>query len=168
MTNAKIPYLKASTAEDTGGPPLEHNQNKVLYRRWFTEVVSDGDLAVADQLLGEDYRLHFPGMPGPVDREGHKMLVSMFRSGFPDWVETVEDVIAEADRVVVRVVGRGTHLGEFQGIKPTGRQVAATGIGICRVADGRIVEAWAAYDALGLLEQLKAGVPEGRAVKSAT
>jgi predicted ester cyclase len=57
---------------------------------------------------------------------------------------------------VIRVAGRGTHEGEFQGIPPTGRQVAATGVGIGRIQDGRIAEAWAAYDALGVMQQLGA------------
>jgi steroid delta-isomerase-like uncharacterized protein len=129
---------------------------KALYRRWFEEVVSKGNLSLADELLADDYVMHFPGMPEPVDREGHKQLVMMFRAGFPDWVETVEDVIAEGDKVVIRVTGRGTHEGEFQGIPPTGARVTATGMGIARIADGRIAETWAAYDALGLMQQLGA------------
>jgi steroid delta-isomerase-like uncharacterized protein len=132
------------------------SQNKERYRRWFTDVVSRGDLAATEEMLSEDYRLHFPGFPEPVDREGHKALVMLFRSGFPDWVETVEDVIAEDDRVVARIHGQGTHLGEFQGVEATGRQVSATGIGIARISDGRIVEVWAAYDGQGLLDQLRA------------
>ena len=130
--------------------------NKHLYRRWFEDVVSGGDLPLADELLAPGYRLHFPGMPEPLDREAHKGLVMMFRSAFPDWVETVDEVIAEGDKVVIRVTGRGSHQGEFQGIPATGRQVTATGVGIARVEDGRIVEAWAAYDALGLMQQLGA------------
>lgn len=69
-------------------------------------------------------------------------------------------MIGEGDRVVVRVTGRGTHRGEFQGIAPTGRQVSATGVGIARIVDGRIAESWAAYDALGLLDQLRGGPSE--------
>ena len=130
--------------------------NKELYRRWFEEVVTGGDLALADELLTPGYRLHFPGMPGPIDGEAHKALVTMFRTAFPDWVEAVDDVIAEGDKVVVRVTGRGTHEGDFQGVPPTGRQVTATGVGIGRIEDGRIAEAWAAYDALGLMQQLGA------------
>ena len=130
--------------------------NKDLYRRWFEEVVTTGDLELADRLLADDYVLHFPGRPGPVDREGHKSLVIMFRTAFPDWIETVEDVIGEGDKVVVRVTGTGTHEGDFQGIPPTGAKVTATGIGIGRMADGKVAEAWAAYDALGLLQQLGA------------
>lgn len=133
--------------------------NKALYRRWFEEVVTGGDLELADQLLTEDYALHLSGLPGPVDRAGHKQLVAMFRSAFPDWVESVEDVIAENDRVVVRVTGTGTHRGEFQGIPPTGRSVRAAGVGICRIVGGRIAEAWGSYDALGMMRQLGAPAP---------
>lgn len=128
--------------------------NRALYRRWFEEVVSGGNLELADQLLAPGYVLHFPGFPGPVDSEGHKQLVIMFRNAFPDWRETVDDVIAEEDRVVIRVTGRGTHQGEFQGIPPTGRQVTATGVGIGRIENGRIAETWAEYDALGMMQQL--------------
>jgi steroid delta-isomerase-like uncharacterized protein len=129
-------------------------ENKALYRRWFEEVVSGGNLALADELLAPDYVMHFPGSPAPVDREGHKQLVMMFRTGFPDWNETVEDVIAEGEKVVIRVIGRGTHEGEFQGIPPTGNQVSASGVGIGRIEDGRIAETWAEYDAMGMMQQL--------------
>lgn len=130
--------------------------NKALYRRWFEEVVTGGNLGLADTLLSEDYVLHFPGMPALVDRAGHKALVVMFRTAFPDWVETVEDVVAEGDKVVIRVTGTGTHQGEFQGIPPTGVAVRATGVGIGRISSGRIAEAWGFYDALGMLQQLGA------------
>jgi steroid delta-isomerase-like uncharacterized protein len=129
-------------------------ENKAIYRRWFEDVVTAGDMTLADELLAPDYRLHFPGVPAPLDREGHKQLVGMFRSAFPDWVETVEDVIAEGDKVVIRVLGSGTHQGEFQGIPATGKRVSASGVGIGRLANGRIAETWAAYDALGLMQQL--------------
>jgi steroid delta-isomerase-like uncharacterized protein len=123
--------------------------------------VSAGNLALADELLAPDYVMHFPGAPASVDREGHKQLVMMFRTGFPDWNETVEDVIAEGDKVVIRVTGRGTHEGEFQGIPPTGNRVTATGVGIGRIEDGRIAETWAEYDALGMMQQLGVIPPPG-------
>lgn len=129
---------------------------KALYRRWFEEVVNARKIDLADSLLAEDYVLHFPGMPGPVDRDGHKQLLAMFHAAFPDWQETVEDVIAEGDMVVIRVRGSGTHEQPFQGIPPTHRRVTATGVGIGRVVGGRIAESWAEYDALGLLQQLGA------------
>lgn len=133
---------------------MSAEENKTLYRRWFEEVVNGGNLDLADRLLAPDYVLYFPGVPGPIDGEGHKQLVMMFRNAFPDWHESVDDVIAEGDRVVIRVTGSGTHQGEFQGIPPTSRQVTATGVGIGRIENGRIAEAWAAYDALGMMRQL--------------
>jgi ketosteroid isomerase-like protein len=87
--------------------------NKTLYRRWFEEVVTGRNLALADELLAADYVLHFPGMP-PLDREGHKQLLGMFHAAFPDWRETVEAVVAEGDLVVIRVTGSGTHEGHFR------------------------------------------------------
>ena len=139
---------------------MSAHENKALYRRWFDDVVGRRDAELAEELLAPDYRLHFPGMTGPLDREGHLRLLQAFWAAFPDWQETVEDVVAEGDRVVIRVTGRGTHEGTFQGIPPTGRQVTATGVGVARIAGGRIAETWAAYDALGLLQQLGA-VPSG-------
>jgi len=130
--------------------------NKALYRRWFDEVVSDRNLGLADELLAADYVLHFPGLPQPLDREGHKQLLMMFHAAFPDWRESVEAVIAEGDIVVIRVTGSGTHEQTFQGIAPTHRRVVATGVGIGRIENGRIAESWAEYDALGLMQQLGA------------
>jgi steroid delta-isomerase-like uncharacterized protein len=135
---------------------MSPEENKALYRRWFEDVVSRRDPALAAQLLATDYRLHFPGMPGPVDADGHLQLLQAFWAAFPDWRETVDDVVAEGDRVVVRVTGRGTHNGPFQGLPPTGRRVTATGMGIARIVDERIAETWAEYDALGLMQQLGA------------
>jgi steroid delta-isomerase-like uncharacterized protein len=132
------------------------DEHKALFRRWFEEVVTGGRLDVADELLSPDYRLHLPGSTEPVDAGAHKRLVATFRSAFPDWTESVEDAIAEGDKVVLRVTGRGAHQGAFDGVPATGRVVTVTGIGIARVHDGRIAEAWAAYDALGLMQQVGA------------
>jgi steroid delta-isomerase-like uncharacterized protein len=131
------------------------DENAALYRRWFEDVVSGGNLELADEVLADNYVLHFPGMPGPLDRAGHKQLVRMFRTAFPDWVETVEDVIAQDDKVVIRVTGTGTHRSTFEGIAPTSRPVKAAGVGIARITGGRIAEAWGFYDALGLMQQLR-------------
>ena len=96
--------------------------NKALYRRWFEAVVTGGDLALADALLAEAYVLHFPGLPGPVDREGHKRLVAGFRGGFPDWRETVEDVIAEGDRGSSASPGGGPTGARSRGSRPPGER----------------------------------------------
>jgi len=80
--------------------------------------------------------------------------MSMLLTTFPDLHVSIEDVIGEGDRVVVRFTLRGTHQGELMGIAPTGKQVAMTGISIIRVANGKFLEEWANTDWLGLLQQL--------------
>ena len=137
--------------------------NKSCYRRWFEEVINQRRGDLVDELLTADYRLHFPGMP-PVDADGHRLLLQGFLAGFEDWREQVDVLVAEGDRVVAWVTGTGTHTGDFQGIPATGRRVRVTGVGMGRIADGRIAEAWACFDALGMLQQLGAApepVPAG-------
>ena len=134
---------------------MSTEENKALVRRFVAEVISQGDLAVVDDLLAATYTYHGPGMEvsGP---EGMKHLFTMLRTAFPDWAETIEELIAEGDTVVFRVTGYGTHHGEFLGIPPTGQQVTVPGIDIVRIAGGKLVEHWANFDQLGLLQQIGA------------
>ncbi|MGD9894224.1 MAG: ester cyclase [Dehalococcoidia bacterium] len=89
--------------------------------------------------------------PGPA---GVKQHIAMLRSAFPDLQVTIEDLIAEADRVVARLTMRGTHDGDFRGRTPTGRPVTWTGIVIYRLRDGRVVEQWSHFDTRALIEQI--------------
>jgi predicted ester cyclase len=134
---------------------MSAEENKALFRRWFEDVVNANNYAVVDELLAPGYVAHFPGAPR-VDRGGHQGMVELFAAAFPDWEESIQDVIAEGDRVVLRVTAGGTHEGEFQGIAPTGKTVTITGMGIARIEDGKIAESWWEFDALGLMQQLGA------------
>lgn len=128
-------------------------QNKIQARRLFEDVWNRGDFTVLDELIASDYVGHSP--PHEIHgSEGGKQFVSAFRSGFPDIHFMVEDQIAEGDRVAIRWTARGTHQGEFQGIPSTGKQVVVTGIGIFRVANGKLVEGWTNADMLAMLQQL--------------
>lgn len=130
-------------------------QNKAVLRRHFAEVWSEGNLALVDELFASDYIGHAP--PDEIQgREGLKHYVSAVRTAFPDLRFTVEDVIAEADRVATRWTARGTHTGEYQGIPPTGKRLTMTGMSFARIANGTIVVSWTNSDALGLLQQLGA------------
>jgi predicted ester cyclase len=80
----------------------------------------------------------------------------MFRAGYSDAQITVDDQIAEGDKVASRWTGRGTHDGELMGIAPTGKHVAVAGLTISRVENGRVVEEWTNWDTLGMLQQLGA------------
>lgn len=121
-------------------------QNKALIRRWLEEVFARGDLARADDLFGQNYILHDPSFPQDVyGPQGIKRYVTAYRAAFPDLEVTVEDQLAEEDKVVTRWKIRGTHSDEFLGLAPTGHEVAVTGIEFDRVVGGRIDEAWVGY-----------------------
>ena len=130
-------------------------ENKALVRRFVEDVINGSHPAALDELLSESYAYHAPGME-IVGSEGIRQVFGMLRSAFPDWHEDVEDLIAEGDRVVFRVTGRGTHQGEFQGIPPSGRPVTVSGTDIVRVEEGKLAEHWANFDQLGMLMQIGA------------
>jgi steroid delta-isomerase-like uncharacterized protein len=129
-------------------------ENKSLVRRLIDEVYNRGDLDAADELLATDYVDHnaLPGQESGL--EGYKGVVTTLRSAFPDYEVTIEDQIAEGDKVVTRYTGRGTHQGELIGIAPTGKSVELTGIGVQRVSGGKLVEEWCEWDQLGMMRQL--------------
>ena len=136
-------------------------ENKAVELRFFEEVVNKGNLAVIDELVVANFvdRCALPGVAP--DREGYKQFFAMARSAFPDFHSTLEDMIAEGDKVVQRFTVRGTHKGEWMGIAPTGKQIEVGGIAIHRLADGKIVEDWASMDMLGMMQQLGVAPPPG-------
>jgi len=140
-------------------------ENKAIARRLFEEVWSQGKLDVADEIFATDYFGHIAGSPEVRRLEGFKQFVSMYRTAFPDLQFTIEDQIAEGDKVVTRWTSTGTHKGELMGIPPTGVQSTSTGIAIDRIAGGKIVEVWSNWDTLGLLQQLGAVPPIGEGEK---
>lgn len=131
-------------------------QNKILDRRFFEEAWNRGNYDVIDELVASDFIGHSPPNDDIPGAEGLKQYISTLREAFPDVRLTVEDQIAEGDRVVTRWTARGTHRGEFQGIPPTGKRAQVTGVTISRVANGKFVEGWTNWDTLGLLQQLGA------------
>ena len=130
---------------------------KARARRLAEEVFSQGDLAVADELVSADYAHNVPGDQPTPGLAGLKEWVTLMHRTFPDFHVIVEDEIAEGDRVVQRLTTRGTHQGELLGVPPTGKKVSIPVIEINRVGpDGKFVEHWSSVDLLGLLQQLGA------------
>jgi steroid delta-isomerase-like uncharacterized protein len=129
---------------------------KELYLRLADEVLSKKNLAVVDELIASDFTEHVGGQPKRVGVEGFKAARIRRNAAFPDWTVTVDDIIAEGDKVVARATGRGTHLGEYMGIPPTGKTVKVSWIAIYRVANGKLAEHWQHIDELGLRQQLGA------------
>jgi steroid delta-isomerase-like uncharacterized protein len=131
-------------------------ENKAIARRFFEDAFIQGNF---EGLLAPDYRDHSapPGTgSGP---EGIRQLTEPYRSAFPDLRFTIDDQLAEGDKVVTRYTFIGTQTGPLMGIPPRGKQVRMAGISIYRIANGQLQEAWVQYDALGLMQQLGA-VPQ--------
>jgi predicted ester cyclase len=123
-------------------------ENKALVRREQEELWNHaGNLGAAEELFVPDHV------------EAAKQEAADFREGFPDVVSTIEDLIAEGDKVVARWRCRATHRGEYMGIAPTGKEVEFTGISIYRIEAGKIAESWNVEDKLSLMRQIGA-VPE--------
>ena len=135
---------------------MSAEQNKTLVRRFVDEVQSRGNIDAIDELCSPEVVNHSapPGVPS--NCEGIKQVTAMFRQAFPDSYFTIEDMIAEGDKVATRKTFHGTHQGEFMGIPPTGQQVSIGLIDIVRIVDGRVVEHWSMGDNLGMMQQLGA------------
>ena len=132
----------------------QEDQNKTIVRRFF-ESLGANDQAALNELLSPDLVAHMPGMPGPLSRELMLQGASASSAAFSDQHYTVEDQVAEGDKVATRTSWQATHsAGDFQGVPPTGKRVAASGISIERIQDGKIVERWASYDQIGMMQQL--------------
>lgn len=137
---------------------MSTEENKAIVVQLYEEIFNKGDLNLVDKLIAPNAVNHDPALPPgvPGGSEGLKSVVTMLRSAFPDDQHTIEDLIAEGDKVVVRLTHRGTHKGNFLGLPPTGKHITQTSIHIFRFADGKLLEAWANRDDLGLMQQLGA------------
>jgi steroid delta-isomerase-like uncharacterized protein len=134
-------------------------QNKAIARRWLKDGFEKGNLALANEIFTADHIDHDASAPPggwPRGPEGAKAIAATYRGAFPDIQFTIEDQIAEGDRVVTRWTARGTNTGELMGMPPTGKKATVTGIDISRVANGKIAETWGNFDALGMLQQIGA------------
>jgi steroid delta-isomerase-like uncharacterized protein len=133
---------------------MSTEKNKEISRR-FWELFDAGKIeAIEQELLDPKGVFHFPGMPAPLNVEAFRQVGVAFRTGFPDLRTMVEFQVAEGDKVVSRLVSTGTHRGEFQGIPATGKKVKIEGIVIERIVNGKIVERWDEFDAVGMMQQL--------------
>jgi steroid delta-isomerase-like uncharacterized protein len=127
-------------------------QNKTLVDQFLKNL--DKTRRVIDEVCDSRLVAHLPGSPRPATREEFAQFVSLFYLAFPDLVHSIENQVAEGDMVVSRLTVQGTHQGPFQGMPPTGKRVKFTDIMVNRIEDGKIIELWAQFDALGLLQQL--------------
>jgi predicted ester cyclase len=136
---------------------MSAQENKSVVRREFEEIFSQGgNLDAAEEIYAPDYVGHEPTFGDVHGVEGAKQFAATYRQAFPDIQTTMEDQLAEGDKVVTRFSSRGTHQGESEEFgPPTGNRIEVTGITIERFSEeGKIVEDWTNFDALGLMQQL--------------
>jgi steroid delta-isomerase-like uncharacterized protein len=134
---------------------MSTEDNKKLIHRLMEEVFNQGNTSLVDEFFAPDFVEHEelpPEMPPGI--EAVKMLPKVFRSAFPDFQVTIDDVIAEGEKVVVRSTWSGTHKGEFMGIPPSGKSVSFGVYDTIRIAGGKVVEHWGQMDNMTLMQQL--------------
>ena len=130
--------------------------NKAVLRRWFEEAFNKGDIDLLDELAAPDYVWHGPGGRETRGREALKEFWRMYLGAFPGMQLSIEDQVAEGDRVVTRFTMRGTHAGAIEGIAPTGKEVTVPGIVVHRFEGGQVVEEWESFDELAMMQQIGA------------
>ncbi len=132
---------------------MSDEENKNIVRRFFEEGPSKGDLSTANKLLAPNFVLHVP-LPCSPGIQGIDEVISACRAAFEGLNVTVEDMVAEGDKVAARFTARGIHKGVFMGVQPTGKPITMTGIEIFRIEKDKIAELWGEANLIGLMQQL--------------
>ena len=130
--------------------------NRALMQR-FTQFINTASEELAGELISPDAVFHVPGRAEPMrGPAGYLAIIGMMRGGFPDIQWTLEETIAEGDKVAARFTMRGTHKGSFYGVPPTGKKIEVKAMNIYRFSNGKILEEYGQPDLLGLLQQIGA------------
>jgi steroid delta-isomerase-like uncharacterized protein len=130
--------------------------NKLTMQK-FVEFINTASEALADELISTEAIFHVPGRPEPVQGPaGYLAIIGMMREGFPDIQWTLEEMVAESDKVAARFTMRGTHQGPFFGVAPTGKKITVQAMNLYRLSNGKFVEERGQPDMLGLLQQIGA------------
>lgn len=132
------------------------DDNKALVQQFFQQVVNQKNLSALAQFVDPAGVNHT--VPAGMPQQGSQML-ALYLAAFPDAQATVEDLLADGDKVVARVSIRGTHQGAFRGISPTGKPITVMGIHVFRIANGKLVEHWGLTDRLSALQQVGVVAP---------
>jgi steroid delta-isomerase-like uncharacterized protein len=141
---------------------MSTEENKALIRRLIEEFINKGDTAVAEALVAEDHVALEPSAGHQPGRAGLLTTITRMRTAFPDLQYTIEDMVAEGDKVAVYFVWRGTHQGEFLGIAPTGKRVTVPGMGFDYCVAGQCKKSRILMDTMSLMRQLGVVPPPGQ------
>lgn len=132
-------------------------RNIEVVRQWIAEAWSAGNLAVAEDLLAEEFVLHDPvASREVVGRDAERALIAGLHQAISDLTFTIDDLVADGDNVTIRWIAEGTHTGELLGFAGTGRALAIRGVDMYRLRNGRIAESWTFWDLPGMLRTVSA------------
>jgi steroid delta-isomerase-like uncharacterized protein len=134
--------------------PVTIDENKALVSRFIDEVFERGDLGAVDELVTQDFVPHT--FPGTTDRDGLKRAMERVSEGLADASFTIDEMIAEGDRVAARLTASATQVGEFMGMPASGKRYTIGEIHIFQVRDGKIAAHWHQFDQMGMMRQLGA------------
>src|SRR5215212_7001461 len=142
-----------------GSSSAQEQENKQVVRQFF-ELLDRHDTESMGQLLvsSTNYSFHIGGMPSPVDWNEHKRLLAGVNNAFPDLHHEIIDMVAEGDKVAIRLSVTGTHNGKFEGIPPTGKKLSLDEMGFITLINGKISEGWISADTMRLIQQI-GGLP---------
>ena len=136
-------------------PNTQPTDNRQIVQRFMDECWNQGNLNTVMELVANDCRYHDPVFPSLTSgAENIKNHIQTCRSGFPDLRFTIDDTIAERNEVVIHWTGAGTHKGQFLGMPPTNKKASVTGTSIFRIEGSKIVEEWANWNLMSMMEQL--------------
>jgi steroid delta-isomerase-like uncharacterized protein len=133
---------------------MSTEENKAIIRRMTEEFYNQGNVDSAERFFADTYMHRDPASPHIRDRDGLKEMVRGFRAGCPDLYIAIDQLVAEGDMVTKRWSFHATHTADLAGLPPTGKRIAMSGLELFRLAGGKIVECWTAYDNLSLIQQL--------------
>lgn len=162
--NIRLGEAASGVIESTEGPLMATTAeaNTELIDRVWEEAVENGEMAVVEEAVTNDYVLYTSGASDPIHgSDGLKQYKRSLRAAFPDLSVTIEDRIVGEETVVDRYRMRGTHEGDFQGIAPTGSEIDFTGIIIHYLEDDKIIKNVAEFNVLDLMDQLGVVEPPG-------
>lgn len=124
--------------------PRDQEANKLVVRRWITEVWNKGRFDAIDELAAPEFVMHYFAMADDVDLATYKQLHGLFSTAFSDVDMEIEDLLADGDKVIARILQSATHVGELMGVPPSNKRVSQRALAIYRIEDGKLVESWAA------------------------
>ena len=128
-------------------------ENEAVVRRFYEQMNNERKNDLAAELFTEDHVMHDPQAPAGIGPQGMADLVSVYQTGVEGHWE-IEELFSAGDKVIVRWTGSGTHVGEVNGIPPTGKKLSIDAISIHQLRDGKIAETWEVWDTLGFLQQI--------------